>query len=534
MGRFTLKTFYGWWVVTLLSVSAVAFEGDQRLVEAVKNRNQHAARELIEQRADVNVAQADGATPLAWAAYWNNLELADLLLGAGAKPNLANDYGVTPLALACGKGSAAMVEKLLQSGADPNQAQQMGVTPLMICARTGNAEAVKSLLARKANVNAKQSRRGQTALMWAASAKHPEVVRLLLEHGADPNAVSHRPSDFTPARYITWSVHPGEPERIDPEDVHPDPASSRGWFTALMFAARSGDVESARILAEGGADVSYASAEYGSALVMAAASGHEAVALLLLEKGADPKAADRWGFTALHYALRGGIVGIGMSREPIPTDSYWLGDNMAGLVKTLLDHGADPNARITHGIPPFDYPPFARTTGHDMPQLRQPGLTPFLLATASLDTSLMRLLHSRGADPRLTTDEGITALMIASGMGRIGELTEEEETRALEAARLTIELGGDPKTSSQEGRTALGAAAYLGANRLVQFLVEQGADLEAKDKYGRTSLQIAQGVPPGIRGRGDGRFRFVAKHEETAKLLLRLGARPQDSSRASR
>ncbi|MCH8267598.1 MAG: ankyrin repeat domain-containing protein [Acidobacteria bacterium] len=542
--RGKVKSLGIWWMASVLAVATLAAEGDLRLVEAAKNSDREAVRSLLQQQVDVNTPQPDGATALAWAAHWNDLETADLLLRAGADVNAANDYGMTPLSLACSKGSAAMVEKLLQAGADPNAAQWTGVTPLMACARAGSADAVKSLLARHADVNAKDTRRGQTGLMWAVAQQHVEVVRLLIEQGADVNAKSHMPGGFTPLQFLTYGVRrrdPSGPDKLEPGDVHPDPSSSRGGFTALMFAARQGDVNSARLLVDAGANVNAVSPDYGSALVVAASSGHELAALFLLEKGADPNGADIWGFAPLHYALADGITAIGMSRKRIPTDRYWLRSNMPELVNSLLEQGANPNARVGKGFPPFNYPAFVRTTGNSMPQIRQPGATPFLLAAASFDARLMRLLHSHGADPLLTTDEGTTPLMVAAGMGRLDDLTEEEKKMALEAVNLAVELGGDVNAananaayvntayinaSNQDGRTALAAAAYLGVNSIIQFLADQGADLEATDRYGQTALSIAQGIPPKIKG-NDKRFRRGRPRKDTAALLLKLGATPQ-------
>ena len=521
------KNLAGWVMASLLSVASLS-AADLRLVEAAKNRDRAAVRSLLEQKVDVNAAQPDGATALAWAAHWNELETADLLIRAGTTVNAANDYGVTPLSLACAKGHAAMVEKLLDAKADPNKAQSTGETPVMTCARTGSVDAVKALLAHGGNAKAKETSRGQTALMWAVAQRHPEVARLLIERGADVNARSQMPEGLTPPKYLTYGVYrrdPTGPDRFEAGDVHPDPASSRGGFTALLFAAREGDLESARLLVAAGARVNESSPDYGTALVMAVASGHEPLSLFLLENGADPNAADGWGLTSLHYALRDGFTAIGMSRERIPTDSDWLRPNMPGVVKALLEHGANANARVGRGFPPFDYSPFGRTIGNALPQLRQPGATPFLLAAASLDVSLMRLLLAHGANPMLTTDEGTTPLMVASGMGRLEDLTEEEEQKALEAARLTLEFGNNVNAANQDGRTALGAAAFLGANSIVQLLAENGADLGMADRYGQTALGIAQGARPKING-GDKRFPSPKARQDTADLLLRLGARP--------
>jgi len=241
-------------------------------------------------------------------------------------------------------------------------------------------------------------------------------------------------------------------------------------------------------------------------LLLASASGQQEISLFFLEKGADPNATDARGFTALHYTA--------------------LRRNNLELLKALLAHGANPNARVVKGYPPFNVPSFGRSTGNSMPHLKQPGTTPFFLAAASQDPTLMRLLATSGADPKLATQEGTTPLMVAVGLGRVEDLTPEEEKRALESVQLAIELGADVNAANQDGQTALHAAAYLGANSIVQCLVEKGAKLNLADKYGQTPLDIALGDPRHLV-EADKRFAVGRReHKPAADLLVKLGAAP--------
>src|SRR3990172_8479316 len=162
-----------------------AAESDLRLLKAVEQQDKSAIRALLDDGVDVNAAEADGTTALHWAAHRNDTETAGSLLRVGAAVNAANDYGVTALSLACLNRNSEFVALLLQANANPNLAQWTGETPLMTCARTGSTAAVKALLDHGADPHAKESNRGQTALMWALSERHPQVAVTLIERGAD-------------------------------------------------------------------------------------------------------------------------------------------------------------------------------------------------------------------------------------------------------------------------------------------------------------------------------------------------------------
>ena len=517
------------WVVFWLFVANLAAGTDLLLVDAVKEGDYKVVRSLLGEHADVNAPQAYGETVLAWAANRNDLEMVELLIDAGANVNTANDYGITPLSLACTNGNAAMVEKLLAAGADPKTARLTGETPLMTCAYTGNVEAVKSLLVLGADVNAKGSERGQTALMWAAAQKHPEVVEALVEQGADLDARSATLPLYTP-RIINKSS--GAAIEFYSKNVYFPKV--KGGFTPLMFAGQAGALDSARILLAAGADVNAATPDDGSALVLASSNGHQEVALFLLRKGANPNATDGYGLTALHWALQEGIVAL--FARPSSTDRFWNHPNMPELVRSLLAHGANPNARIKKDFLPYDIQRFSRTRGNSLPQVGLTGGTPFLLAAAVADLGAMRVLVEGRADPTLATEEGTTPLMVAAGMGpdHPSRMTQEQKTNLQEAVRLAVQLGGSVNAVTLGGRTALHGAALYGLTDVVQYLAEQGVDLDARDMYGQTALSIAMGDPEGLVYRHlkdynpDDRFRRRrgGPHQATVELLLKLGATP--------
>ena len=476
-----LRAWPGWWMVALLSIlNLAAADSDLRLVEAVERGDMEAVRSLLEQHVDVNASQADGATALHWAAHRDDQESAELLIDVGANVNAVNDYGITPLSLACTNGSAAMVKKLLEAGADPNTALPTGETVLMTAARTGNEEAVKALLLKGAEVNAKETRRGQTALMWAVSENHLETVGVLIEHGAD---------------------------------IH---ARSQSGFTPLLFAARENHMELARSLLEMGANVNAVTSDAMTPLLVASASGHQDLSIFLLEQGADPNGADKNETTALHYAVQKGISSL-TRVEFVYYNSYLYRPSMLGLVKALLAHGADPNPRLARS-----YELTGVSTLLDMN-----GATPFFLAAAVDDVSAMRVLAAGGADPLLTTVDNTTPLMVAAGLGRTSDRPDEEAKTALEAVTLALELGNDINSVNNNGQTALQGAARVGLNPLIQFLVDEGAELDVKDRFGQTALSIAAGVIPTSKLLVQyWEHKPFSVHDSSANLLRKLGSTP--------
>jgi ankyrin repeat protein len=447
-----------WFVLAAFTATAA----ESPLADVVEKQDRAAVRILLKQRADVNLAQADGMTALHWAAHKNDLETAQLLIAAGANAKATNRYEVTPLTLACQNGNTDLVELLLKAGADPNTTLRGGETVLMTAARTGKIGPVKALLARGAKVEAKE-RRGQTALMWAAADGHTEVVKALLEAGADFRT----------------------------------PLSDSG-FTPLLFAVREGRTEVVRALLKAGVDVSDAMqprrpagkgpGQGTSALTLAVENGHFELALELIEAGADPN-DQRSGFTPLHMMSwvrkppRGEDKGA-----PPPLGSGNL--NSLQFVQKLVERGADVNAPLKNGR-------------GGAGQYNKLGATPFLMASSTADVAYMKLLVKIGANPLLGNVDHCTPLLVACGIGVGGDAANEvagEEPEVLEAAQLLLDLGADVNAVDANGETAMHAAALKNLPQVVQFLANKGAKIEIwnkKNKYGWTPLLLAEGFRPG-------------------------------------
>jgi uncharacterized protein len=547
--------------VLAIGLAARAADPDRRVVDAAKAQDKAALKTLIQQKADVNVPQADGATAVQWAAHWNDLEMVDILIAAGAKVNTANDYGVTPLKLAIDDRSTAMIQRLLKAGADANATAWNGETMLMAAAASGNVDAVRALLAAGAKVNVAEPRRGQTALMWAIAGQWPNVAKVLIDAGADVNATTHMRKEpgFTPMQVNGYGAIIS--------------ATPLGNYTPLLFAARVGDLETTKLLLEKGAKINHASPEDGTALLIASAGGYEELAMFLLDQGADPNVMDGSGIAPLHYAMRDGIKVLhGMpitnakrvcqggaggrcvsldvaaqapnsaqlsenqsnstsniyERNKKDRDAILTGSNMSNLMRSLLAHGADANVQMK--TPP------SRLRLRRKPTVNLTGATPFLLASAAGDTVAMRTLVEGKAKPAIGTvvdpkefnkdgygdDNQIqgnaTPLMVAVGIGRQDDLSKEEEAKALDSAKILLGLGADVNAATETGWTAIHAAAFLGANSLIEFLVGKGANINAKTGCGQTALTLAEGTM------ARGLLQRVTPHPATSQLLRKLGA----------
>ena len=456
-------------------------ESSQALVEAAQARDVDAVLALLETDAyDVNAPQLDGATALAWASHWDDVEMAGALIRAGAEVDAANDLGVTPLMHASANGGGELVGALLEAGADPGLARPSGETALMMASRSGSVAAVEQLIARGADPNATTAA-GRTALMWAVAERHPEVASALIDAGADVHARSVAVTPSAPAHaYRSKHVEPASRfiaanPRDFPRDSDGDPPRPEGGFTPLLYAVMAGNLDSVEVLLAAGVSVNDAGPDGMTALMLALIKRHEPLALFLLDVGADPHPTEP-GYAALHLASATGQL---------------------DAAAAMLARGVDPNVRLER--------PQRLTDTFESGVFRHPGSgrltqiwsTPLIVAAKSADAPMMRLLAAHGADPHLTTNDGTTALMLAAGLGKRAaqDMTyfDWTEPRAIAALAVGLEVGIDIDAANVHGETALHAAAYQGANRVVEFLVESGADIDATNAAEQTALRVADG-----------------------------------------
>ena len=486
------RRLHGWLPVALAATAFGAAVPDTRLADAARAGDRDAVNTLIASGATVDAPGPDGTTALHWAVYHDDLAMTSRLLDAGANVNAVNRNGATPLTLGCTNRGAAVIDRLLKAGADPGLAAD-GAPPLLACARAGAVGAVQMLIARGADVNAKDTWRGQTALMWAASEDHAELIKTLLAGGAEVDA------------------------------------RSTGNFTALLFAVRQDAREAARLLIAAGADVNLPGPNGQDLLRLAITNRHYTLAATLLDAGAQPAARSRQGSTALHDLVTSRSPQRQANNQFIATgedDTPQL--SSLELMKMLVTYGADPNAR-TEPAPIVH----ERWTDKGIYSAARPfmdngvnlgGATPYLLAAQAADVEAMRLLQTLGADPRIATFANNTAVMLAAGIGYVeGSRRYRSEREAFEAVKLAAGAGVDVNALNANGQTALHGAVYRAANTIIRYLIAAGARTDFQDELERTPLKLAE--------QGFNQVASLIRREAAAALLKELGAKPTPPAR---
>jgi uncharacterized protein len=550
-----------------------AYRGDARLAEL-----------LLKAGAKPALANRDGATPLWLAAARGDAAVIQALLKAGADANEQLPLGRRPLMLAARSGSVDAVHALLEHGADVNASEtERGTTALMQAADQGHADVLKELIQHGANVaavskavmrdgrtaalgNSEDPRRAvrQQAIAVLCDAKPPDLqqVRIQREMLFGPSAKDTPDADLCKGierrglGFVTIAGAGGNhgagvggeaPAEVgaDGNQVvaatgNPVPAGTGrgrrpfarepdgGALTALVYAARTGSIDAARALLEGGADVNQTTRYGWSPLLAATQNSNYQIAKFLIEHGANVNLANKGGWTPLYLAVDNRNIEGG--DYPVRTADM---DSLA-YITYLLDKGADVNWRITESTE-------TRTVFTNQ-WLSEDGATAFLRAAQSGDLELLKLLIARGANPKINTKLGVTPLAAAAGIGWVEGITKErspEET--VEAVKYLLSLGINPNFQADTGRVALHGAAHKGATEVVKVLVAAGARMDVRD-FGNTDNRGSPAISTHTWlpiDYADGLVRVGVQsaipHPDTSKvlrqLMLKAGLKPPPEGR---
>jgi ankyrin repeat protein len=574
-------------VVLLLSVlqwGAVPVESP--IADAAMREDVEEVRSLIGRGLDVNAPQGDGMTALHWAAETGSTEIAHMLLGVGADPEAVTRNGdYTPLHLAARTGSASVVEALLEAGADVTATTSTGkTTALHLAVAAGSERAVVVLLEHGADVNVRESEWGQTPLMFASAYGRVEAVKALLRHGADPAITTHVVdiparagvddaagdardrilNDFRTeyeAGNLNWRPTPEQvrtavrvaqevqrtladaeeqEDEIDPQSEdfpgYTGLVGTQGGLTALLHAAREGQVETAMALIDGGADINRVSAgDHTSPMLIATINGHFDLALLLLDRGADPNIASDAGATPLFTALN--THWAPKARYPQQQAYQQQRATYLDVMRAVLEAGADPDVRLRRHLWYMSYT-------FDLLRVNVAGATTFWRAAYATDVEAMRMLVAFGADPNVPTlkppprgrrGDGLeldpsgllpvpaggpavypihAASGVGYGEGYAGNSHRHVPNGWLPAVKYLVEeLGADVNARDHNAYNAVHHAAARGDNELIGYLVGQGADVMAVSRRGQTTVDMANGP-----------VQRIQPFPETLELLETLGA----------
>jgi len=547
-------------------VNAPQADGATALHWAVYRDDAEAADVLIRAGAKLDTANPEGITPLAMACLYGNVSMINKLIKAGADAKQRGPNGQTLLMLAARNGQPEAINVLIAAGADVNAKESLrGTTALMwaveqkhpvavkalldggadTAAKTGPAGLPRNYMAGRVNAAAVQAAVRRRAAAAAAGRTYEQQLEFEGVNGrfgapsgaaaaqspaaggrgqAGGRGAAGRGAATTPATPAPTPATPPASAPPEASDAAEDSevvvaglvGSGGGGLTALVFAAREGDLESAEYLLRAGANVNQTT-EYGwTPLLTATNNRHYQLASLLIEWGADVNTPNKGGWTPLYIATDNRNIEGG--DYPVPKADM---DHLA-FIKILLDHGANVNGRIKDNT-------LSRTI-FTMQWFLEDGATPFVRASQSSDLALMKLLLAYGADPMIATNHNDTALTTAAGIGWVEGVTYEHSAKDnVEAVRLLLDLGLDPNAANKDGRTPLMGAAMKGRNEVVQMLVDKGARLDARDNGSRdtdTTVSVNAGHTWEALDYADGLVRVgvqsAVNRPETAALIRKL------------
>jgi ankyrin repeat protein len=470
--------------------------GETMVMLAARNGNPQAVTVLLEAGADVNAREPiRGTTAVMWAVEQKHPEAVKVLLAAGADATAKSGGAGLPrnymaprlnqraVLLAQDRrrrAAAAGITYEEQLTIDQKSGAEIGGQRGLGQALDSNGNPVPATPGRQGGAAAapEQPQQAPAPTPEPAPAAAAPAAPVGQQAGAQPGNAGRGRGRAGGQDAAAGAQQPTDSDDDNEVVVAGLVGSGGGGLTPLVFAAREGDVESAKLLLEAGAPINETT-EYGwTALLTAVNNRNYQLAAFLLDNGADPNIANKGGWTPLYLATDNRNIEGG--DYPVPKGDM---DHLE-IIQKLLEKGANPNGKIKDNT-------LTRTI-FTMQWFFEDGATPFIRAAQSSDTALMQLLLKFKADPQATTVNGDNALTASGGIGWVEGVTYERSAKEnFEAMKMLLDLGLDPNHANNEGRTALMGAAMKGRPDVIQMLVDRGANLATHDKGNRDTDKVS-------------------------------------------
>ncbi|CAH0055075.1 unnamed protein product [Clonostachys solani] len=464
--------------------------GNTPLISAVEAGHEHTVRLLLENGADVEGRGYRLTTPLSVAVRAGHRSIVELLIERGAHLDAGGSSGAL-LEEAVRSGDTAILRILLEKGTTYKNEDSV-IDPLLRFAACAGRMSMMELLFEKGAKYETTDPNGNKPLGLAAERGHEAIVRLLLEKGADTE--SKGPDSNTPMGIATLRGCVTVVKALLENGANPEAKNSQG-ITPLMSAASNGHIETTKLLLKSGVKLETRGSDGRTALLHAACHGSLGVAKMLLDMGADLEARDLWKNTPLGVAVYSGhydLATLFINRRanleaknikyntPLLLAAMYRQQSIATL---LVQRGADIESKNIDGN------------------------TPLLISVFNSDLKIVDSLLEKGANLEARDKEYNTPLLLAvsekhlkTGRLLIDKCSKSDNLQRMkkqtpapdtQMARLLLDKGANLEAKDKNGRTPLLSAVSGARVDLINLLLAKGANIEAKNRCGDTSLFLA-------------------------------------------
>ncbi|KAF2893544.1 hypothetical protein ILUMI_12632, partial [Ignelater luminosus] len=468
------------------NIDAKSYREDTPLIWAVRKGHQEIVTILLAQGADIETKTLGDETPLMLSAFYGREDMVELFLSAGANANAKDINGYTVLDCAVYLGHKQIVRLLLSQGCE------ISTVPLQLAAEYGHIDLIELLLSLDVHIDVKDTKKGWTALHYAAMHNRGEAVALLLSKGANIEA-----KDYMEETPLIWAVRAGHQviaAILLAEGADIETKTLRDQ-TPLIISVRCGREDMVELLLSAGANINAKDKDDYSALDCAVYLGHKQIVTLLLSKGCEISTVPlQLAAMSSNLDLIGLFLSLHVDIDVKDTKKGWTALHYAAVydrgeaATLLLSKGANIEAKdymeetpliwaVREGNQKIVDILLAKSVDIETKTLEDE--TPLILSAKYGQNEITKLLMSNGSNFQVKDNKGKTAFHWA-----VGNLDNTLETIELFVSKSPNIL--ESRTAKQE--TPLILATQEGCQAIVQLLLSKNASIKAKDQNGMTAL----------------------------------------------